>query len=85
MTMREGEVMMDMMMDACMRLGCQEFAETGGHKCGSVCLKMACRLMEEKAAFPARTRNTAGVATMARLMQRTRDERDFGGAVDDDV
>jgi hypothetical protein len=32
-----------------------------------------------------RPRNTAGVATMARLMQRTRDERDFGGAVDDDA
>jgi hypothetical protein len=33
----------------------------------------------------ARPRNSAGVATMARLMQRTRDERDFGGAVDDDA
>lgn len=34
---------------------------------------------------PPRPRNSAGVATMARLMQRTRDERDFGGAVDDDA
>jgi hypothetical protein len=31
-----------------------------------------------------RPRNSAGVAAMARLMQRTRDERDFGGAVDED-
>jgi len=69
---------------SCHEVGCM-YRNSGEPACRDLCEGAIRARRVYGLRIPARPRNSAGVATMARLMQRTRDERDFGGAVDEDA